>query len=242
MPALASADRVDAALEGRRAGQLEALAVGGRLQAVLAVVVQRLRVEHRIGRPVGKALEHLLRRGEAVLALRRRVQRARRRQRLVVFGRRADHRVDQHQLAEAPRRKGRGLHQRMRAHAVADADGALQVQRLRPCAAWSRPKSAQLSKPVPPLRPWPRCSTAITWRPGSWWITWSHTRPWKPVACTIHSVGALPRSAARHSKAGQRQAADVDVMQLGLVRHPQTSAASRLAWSMARLASSSAAS
>ena len=50
------------------------LAEGGRLQAVLAIVVQRLRVEHRIGRPVGEALEHFLGGGEAVLALRRRMQ------------------------------------------------------------------------------------------------------------------------------------------------------------------------
>ena len=28
----------------------------------------------------------------------------------------------------------------------------------------------------------------------------SHTRPWKPVACTIHNVGPCPCRAACHSK------------------------------------------
>jgi len=238
---VAEGRRVDAAFEGRRAGQLEALAVGRRLQAVLAVVVQRLGVEHRVRRPVGEALEHLLRRDKAVLALRRRVQRARWRQRQVVFGRPADHRVHQHQLAQTPRREGRGLHQRMRAHAVANAHGIFCVQRFQQ----RRLVAAEVGPAVEAGAAAAAVAALVDRDHMVAGQLVDHLVPHPAVEASGMHHPQRRRVAAQVCPpfmASQRQAADVEVMQLRLVRHPQTSAARRLAWLMARLASSSAAS
>ena len=176
-----------------------------------------------------------------VLALCRRVQRARRHRRLVVLGRRADHRVDQHQLAKARGLEGRGLHQRMRAHAVADADRALDVQRRR----HRRLVAAEVG---PAVEAGAFAAAVAALLDGDDVVAGQvvdHLVPHAAVeAGGMHQPQRRCGTAQRGApfEGGQRQAADGDVMQLGLMTHLQTSAASRLAWSMARLASSSAAS
>ena len=169
------------------------------------------------------------------------MQRARRRQRLVVFGRPADHRVHQHQLAQAPWREGRGLHQRMCAHAVADADGVLHVQRLQ----HRRLVAAEVGPAVEAAAAAAAVASLVHRDHMVAGQLVDHLIPHPAVEAGGMHHPQRGRAATQMRPpfmAGQRQAAQLQVVQLRLVAHPQTSAASRLAWSMARLASSSAAS
>ena len=129
----------------------------------------------------------------------------------------------------------------MRAHAVADADRALDVQRR----GHRRLVAAEIG---PAVEAGALAAAVATLLDGDDVVARQmvdHLVPHTAVeAGGMHQPQRRCAAAQRGTpfEGGQRQAADADVMQLGLMRHPQTSAASRLAWSMARLASSSAAS